>query len=316
MKKMLLVLITLVLVISCTSAEEYSVFMKDDLYGIINNEQIIVFEPTYDRITINSNSIICWKDIVVEIFNKNLELLFSDSWVNISYFNENQIMIKKSMTAKIVLLDLETGSLQDYEMKNNYSEENGYRGNLGLVWRKNDRGYSYSIVDTEGNVILSDIEDAHSCYTDGMIAVILKDGKSGFVNTKGELVIETSFYIDPSDIGPRKYPIIPYLFYENYALVKNAKQKWVQYNIEGKIKDLPKNIEPAEYSYENGLVLVINTETQKYGYMNPKLKIVIPCEFSYAESFVGKYAIVEKDGKDAVIDKKGRIYYCSEFKTK
>jgi hypothetical protein len=133
------------------------------------------------------------------------------------------------------------------------------------------------------------------------------------VNTKGELVIETSFYIDPSDIGPRKYPIIPYLFYENYALVKNAKQKWVQYDIEGNVKPFPGNIEPATYCYINGLVPVLDKQIKKYGYMNPELQIVIPCEFDSAEAFVGKYAIVEKDGKDAVIDKEGKVYYCDEF---
>ena len=48
--------------------------------------------------------------------------------------------------------------------------------------------------------------------------------------------------------------------------------------------------------------------------MNPNFEIVIPCNLEKAESFVGKYAIVEKDGKDAVIDKKGNIFYSEDLK--
>lgn len=299
--------------LSCTYAEEYSIFRKDGLYGIIDEDRAVVMEPIYDWISINSNSIVCSKDRTKEIYNKSLELLFYGSGVKLTYFNENQIMIKESVPVKTWLLDVETGDLTVYELKKNYSEENGYRENVGLVWRENNGGYSYSIVDVEGNVLLTDIEDAHSCYTNGMIAVILKNGKSGFVNTKGEMVIAADFYIEPSDEGLRKEPIIRYLFNEDYALVKNLEQKWVQYNIKGEKKSLLKNIKPVEYSYKNGLVPVMDIETKKYGYMNPKLKIVIPCELSYAKAFDGKYAIVVHDGKDAVIDTEGNIYYCDEF---
>lgn len=147
-----------------------------------------------------------------------------------------------------------------------------------------------------------------------MIAVIMRDGKSGFVNQKGEMVIEADFYIEPSDEGPRKYPIISYLFNENYALVKNNEQKWVQYDIKGNVKSVPEKIELADSCYENGLIPVIDKATQKYGYMNPNFEIVISCNLEKAESFVGKYAIVEKDGKDAVIDKKGNIFYSEDLK--
>ena len=82
------------------------------------------------------------------------------------------------------------------------------------------------------------------------------------------------------------------------------------------MKELPKNIEPVEYCYKNGLVPVINTETKMYGYMNPMFEIVIPFKFERVEGFIGKYAAVKYNGKDAVIDKKGKIYYCSGFKTK
>lgn len=313
-KKILFGFVWLFLFSSCFFSEEYSVFMKDDMYGIINNEKTIVMEPIFDWITINSNSIVCSKDSTDEIYNPKFKLLFSGTWVNLTYYKENEILIKESMSAKQILLNVDTGDLTEFKRNENYLEEYGYRDNLELVVEKNTKGFSYSIVNQEGETVLTDIDQAHSCYTNGMIAVIMRDGKSGFVNKKGEMVIDADFYIEPSDIGPRAYPIIRYLFNENYALVKNNEQKWVQYNIKGKVKELPNNIEPVEYSYENGLVPIINTETKMCGYMNPKFKIIIPFKFETAEGFVGKYAVVKYNGKDAVIDKKGNIFYSEDLK--
>ena len=63
-------------------------------------------------------------------------------------------------------------------------------------------------------------------------------------------------------------------------------------------------------------MLVSKTENKekKYGFVDKNCNVVIPCDFSYAESFDGKYAIVEKDGKDAVIDKRGNIFYSEDLK--
>ena len=313
-RRNLLWIVCLILFCSGAFSNDYSIFRKDGLYGIINDDREIIMLPTYDWITINSNSIVCSKDRTDEIYNPKFKLLFSGTWVNLSYYNDNEFLIKESMSAKQILLNVDTGDLTEFKRNENYLEEYGYRDNLELVVEKNTKGFSYSIVNQEGETVLTDIDQAHSCYTNGMLAVIMRDGKSGFVNQKGEMVIEADFYIEPSDIGPRAYPIIRYLFNENYALVKNNEQKWVQYNIKGKLKELPNNIEPVEYSYENGLVPIINTETKMCGYMNPKFKIIIPFKFEKAEGFVGKYAVVKYNGKDAVIDKKGNIFYSEDLK--
>lgn len=314
--KLLIVLLCSMVICSCSFSKEYSVFCENGLYGIIDENRNVIMEPNYNSISIKTNFIICRKARDVEIYNKSLELLFSDSWVNLTFYTEYEILIKESMSVDTMLLNVKSGSLTKFQRNENYLEEYGYRDGLELVWLKNTKGALYSIVDSEGNILSTDIEQAHSVYTNGMIAVIMRDGKSGFVNQKGEMVIEADFYIEPSDIGPRAYPIIRYLFNENYALVKNNEQKWVQYDIEGNVKQLPKNIEPATYCYINGLVPVLDKQTKKYGYMNPDFDMIIPCEFSYAEPFDGKYAIVVHDGKDAVIDTEGKIYYCSEFKKK
>lgn len=64
----------------------------------------------------------------------------------------------------------------------------------------------------------------------------------------------------------------------------------------------------SSFVNKNGLVPIINTETKMCGYMNPKFNIIIPFKFEKAEGFVGKYAVVKYNGKDAVIDKKEISY--------
>ena len=315
MKRLILsILLVLILGNSCILSENYSLFMKDGLYGLITKDRKIVMKPEYDSISVNSNSIICTKKRDIEIYNSSLELLYSDSWVNLSFYTENEIVITDSMSAKKQLLNVVTGEITEFHGNENYYIEEGYRDGIGLVWEKNKDEFLYSIVDRNGNVLLTDIEQAHSVYSNGMLAVIMKDGKSGFVNTNGKFVLETSFYIDPDDFGPRKRPIIWYTFNENYALVKTKEMNWVQFDKKGNRKTLPDSIEPVDPYYENGLVLIRDKKTKKYGYMNPNFKIVIPCKFDAARKFLGKYAVVVYEDKDAIIDKKGNVTFCENLK--
>ena len=295
-------------------SEKYSLFRKDGLYGIISNEKKIIFQPDYDYISINSNSILCSKNSKKEIYDSSLNLLYSSVvWVNLKFLTEDDILITESLSKQQYLLNVKTRTLSDYFRNEKYLVEEGYRENVGLVVETGKEKFLYSIVDANGTVLLTDIEEAHSVFSNGMLAVILKDGKSGFVNKQGQFVIETDFYIDPDDIGPRKYPIIRYFFNENYALVKTNNKSWVQFNIKGKMENLPEDLEPADYCYKNGLVPVLNKQTKKYGYMNPKFKIIIPCIFDEAREFNGRYAIVKYNNKEAITDKDGKIYFSEEL---
>ena len=315
-RKFLSISFFLIVFVSSVFSENYSVLKKDGLCGIINKDRTVLMQPEYDDISISSNSIICYKagTRTTEIYNSSLKLLYSDTWINLTFYSDNEIVIKESMSKDRELLNVITGEITPFTGNKNFSIEEGYRDNVGLVYQYIEgKPFCYSIADIKGNILLTDIEDAHSVYTNGMIAVIMKDGKSGFVNKKGKMVFEADFYIFPGDIGPRKQPIIRYYFNNNYALVKNSDQKWVQYNLKGKMKVLPDNIEPVDYGYENGLVPIVNTETKMQGYMNPDFEIIIPCKFTRVREFVGPYAVVEYQNKEAIIDKKGNLYFSEDI---
>lgn len=315
MKRFFYLILCFTLLSTCLFAETYSLFVKDGKYGLINQDRRIVIESKYDYISIMSSGIIiCSEDSTHDIYNESLKLVYSGPMYVSSFLSKTEIVLKHWSGEKKVL-DISTGNLNEYKKNPLYIEEYGYRDDCELVFESNAEYSGISIIDRKGNVLLRNIKDANQSYSEGMIAVILKDGRSGFVNKKGKLVIETTFYIDPDDIAPRWYPMISYAFNENYALVKNKDKKWIQFDKKGRSKELPISIEPVDPYYENGLVLIRDKRTKKFGYMNPKFEIVIPCQFDGARRFVGKYAVVVFRDKEAIIDKEGNVYLSKDLKS-
>jgi len=204
-----------------------------------------------------------------------------------------------------------------------------YRENRAVIvedWNGNSQ-----IINENFEVIVDKIYAAADYYSEDLIPVVLngelndeeyaKPGKSCYLDTDGNIVYECDFdfsYTSRSTIKHLQIPLVIGSFVENVAVVKAKENQWFILDKDFNKHFLPEGYEVESYSYSNGLLLVSKTENKekKYGFVDKNCNVVIPCEFSYAESFDGKYAIVEKEGKDAVINSKGKIYYCSDLKTK
>ena len=63
----------------------------------------------------------------------------------------------------------------------------------------------------------------------------------------------------------------------------------------------------------DGLILCQKEENGKFGYLNIKGKQEINFIFDSASDFYNGYAQVVYQGKDAVIDKKGNLYYSEDI---
>ena len=119
------------------------------------------------------------------------------------------------------------------------------------------------------------------------LAWVKKDGKWGYINTKGEQIVECKFY----DAN---------VFNEGFAVVKKD-GKWGYINTKGE-----QAIE-CKFDYANdfneGLASV--TKDGKYGYINTKGEQVIECKFDCAWNFSEGFAKVKKDGEYGYINTKG-----------
>ncbi len=314
MKK--IILITFIL--SCyfsVFANEYSVIRLTDKYGIIDKDLTVIIEPQYEIISTNNNVFTCFSsNKKVDCYNSSAELIHSiKSPVKFTPFTDSESIVNKKY-----LLNIETGEVKSFDYytfvnNNGFLEFYGFKEGLALTVKNtySDARYRYSVCDTNGFVILDNIEQSGYSFSGGFLPVVLADGKSGFVDTKGNLVIETSFYINPDELlAPRQTPAITYYFNEGVALVQKTKELWYLFTESGESKQLPDNVFLAAFKFSKNLVAVYKKESEikKYGFMNKNLGIEIPCVFDYAENFVGNYAIVKYQGKDGLIDAKGNFY--------
>lgn len=168
----------------------------------------------------------------------------------------------------------------------------------GLVFVGTEDGwnYKYGYINTKGEEVIplmySDANDFH----EGMAAVRTKNGY-GYINAKGELLTAAKY----DDALP---------FSEGLAIVEKDEKIKVINKTGEELYTFDKNIIPGG-SYHDGLLLVCDMKTGKFGYYNTKFEIALPLEYPAADTFnEGKALTVSIEGDECVfnfIDKKGKV---------
>ena len=132
-------------------------------------------------------------------------------------------------------------------------------------------------------------------FSEGLAAV-KKDGKWGYINTKGEQIIECKFDFDMGN-G----------FSEGLAGVKKD-GKWGFINTKGE------QIIECELEWKGGFSegLARVLKDGQWGYINTKGEWAIECKFGYAHDFKKGLAEVMKDGQWIVINTKGNFIVFDE----
>ena len=105
-------------------------------------------------------------------------------------------------------------------------------------------------------------------FSEGLAWVCNKDGKFGYIDKTGKVIIPFRYeacYDDESE-----------LYYQ----------------------------QPC-YDFHDGLARICDKTTEKYGYIDREGNEVFPCQFGYAEDIKEGVAIVERDGQYGFIDAKG-----------
>lgn len=317
MKRALALLVALIISISIY-AKEFSVFKYNNHYGVIDNNRKVIIPPEYDRISKTDQAyFFCYdSNDSLFIYSPDVKLIYSiKEKTSLTRYSDYEYIVKKRSDSNFYLLNLKTLKLSEYQKSGKYMYEYAYSDDVALVMEVGTKNVSYSIADINGNIILRDIEQADIVFSDGLLAVWMEDGKSGFVDKTGKFVIETKFYRNLADEGPRKFPALGYFFNEGLGIVQSEKGVWKILDKKGNETLIPNSIHLYGGCFVNGLI-VVKDENKKFGYMNSKAEIAIPYIFDSASTFEGKYAMVVYDSKDAVIDKKGKIFLCEDIMLK
>jgi hypothetical protein len=97
-------------------------------------------------------------------------------------------------------------------------------------------------------------------------------------------------------------------------------------DITGKISLLPEGIKFAVFyndmagglefaSMSEGMILLVNEAESKYGFVNMKNELVVPCIYDNAEAYSEGYSCVYNDNKAGFIDKSGNIHIDLTYST-
>lgn len=317
MKKTLALLSMLLLTVSI-SAESYSIFYKGKFCGIIDENRKVISEPVYERIRITEQGYLeCVKNnMEVDFFDKKMNKTLSFSHVTFIWqYSEDEWIIHKNGELSFSLINLKTKEISKgikVESKENCPT---FINNVGVIltFYEEIGKYGYTITKRDGKTIVSNIAQADSEFSEGMLPVLFFDGKTGYLDYDGKLVIEIPLYEDFRMEGLRISPSLFYRFHEGVAFIQTEKDNWYLLDKQGNKKKVPTDYSFTTRRYSNGLTVVENSK-HRFGYMDKNFKLVIPCKFENANSFEGKYAAVIYQGKDAVVDAEGNVYFCEEFK--
>lgn len=172
-----------------------------------------------------------------------------------------------------------------------------------------DMNWNTKVIDKLGNTIIDNLLYSDQEYSEGLLSVMLKDGRTGYIDTKGKLVIEVPFYVE------RTEPHQSFPFKEDVAVVQSPdKKNWTIIDRNGKVLGSCNDGWLGFCSC--GLISVRNDET--YGFCDKMGNLVIRSEFQEAAAwhpvqFNDGYVAMLYEGSEVLLDTKGNVYYSADI---
>jgi hypothetical protein len=339
-------------------------YLKNDLWGFINEKAVWVIPPMYDAVGEFSEGIcsVSKNDSVIFINKENINP-FTTFYAEAFTFKNGLAPVKQN--GKWFFINRQSQLSSKF-----YDEINELSDDTYVVKANNQ----YGAVDHFGQIIvepkfeqLGDFKNGFAYYLangkygfvsklgfvhkpefdwisdfdNNQFAVIKQDSKYGVINAKGDITL------------PAQYDQIIKANNSVYIVVRNSSYGF--FNAEGcflspVIYDFNKGKQPEFYVEHNLLKLLHNNEqalmdingsllipfgmyndisfpsngllrvrkqyktSAKYGYLDEKLKLVIPFKYSQAQNFVDSTAIVNLEDKFLLINHSGDEVFSSESK--
>ena len=255
-------------------------YLKDDYFVLHGYSNDLI-------INVKDNTSFCVGKITANVFNDS-----TSSFVPV--FTEGRYFSLKNQEKKF----------GEKNFQKCYPFINGLAVVLKDDWKK-------AIIDEKGNLVIDNIINCGWQFKEGVLPVVTEK-KSGFINNKGDFVFECSFYDELKNQNVGGNPTLWFVFSEGIAYVQISENSGILLNKKFKIikDDMPYKVESRQGFSEGVLPVSLNG---KVGYINSKGELVIPLIFDFAEDFYNGYACVIYQGKDALLDKKGNIYFCEDL---
>ncbi len=215
---------------------------------------------------------------------------------------------------------------------------NYYGFKYGVSWVRDPFSGGFKLINKNGEVLTNTLFTSVGNFKDSLCAVFVDDAM-GFVNNKGELVIECKYsgaqefsegLVCVKDLkensaygflnknGDVIHPFIfqqqnPAYFYDGITVLIIKKDKVVIGKDGNIITTLPKDFDI--YDHSEGLIIFSskNGDEKKFGFLNTSGEIVIEPIYDYVEKFVNGFSIVGVGNKFGVIKKDGSLLLPIKF---
>ena len=221
--------------------------------------------------------------------NKNGDVVFYTNYQSVEYFFKNGITSVRNNYK--MYIDTTGRVLSDSEEKSYLAEiELEEFNSKGPYSRYNIYKDKYGFVNLKGEYVIEPKYDDANSFSEGFARVKLND-KWGFINKAGELVIEPQF----DDVDD---------FSNGLAIFKIGKNKGY---IDKAGKIVLSNLKFDELCDFNRFNLACVSVNEKYGYIDKKGKIVIPIIYDGSDGFSDGLALVQINGKYGYIDITGKV---------
>jgi hypothetical protein len=214
-------------------------------------------------------------------------------------------------------------------IKAGYTDAGNFQSGFAIVAKGDKQG----LIDATGKLVLPLEYEVIAPLTEGYFR-LAKDGKWGFADKQGKVVIPLIY--DAADdfnawglarvraisasgwpyygyINAKNEEVIPVLYqwieaFEGDLVMAVNKGNWICLNKEGKQQDVPEVFKVIRPFYEDRALV---SSKGKFGYIDKKGILVIPCQFDYAYDFVSGWAEVIKEEHSYFIDRHGNcIKFC------
>ena len=274
-------------------AEGLCVAMKDDAYGLINKNNQVVLPFQYDLIgSFNSKLAIVANDTAYGFVNPQGEIVIPLTLDYADDFENNYALIEQNGKRGIINQLGQTVVPMKYAWLENFNQ-------YGLARAKEDS--LFGLIDQNGSVILPFEYDQIGECADSLCLVV-KDGKYGYVNVKGDLAIPLNFDFKLEALTWGRFDA-------GYA-------KFHQKGKYGILDSLGKKTFPAIFQdvgdYRQKDLIAVKKRGQ-WGYSNENLSLMIPYEYDYAISFRQHLGLVKKEGAWNLIDQEAKVALPNQF---
>lgn len=257
---------------------------------MVNGRFCISYEPPY----------------YIQDFDTGKKLVFK-SFIDNEFFYDNDTSLHipiRNMNIGCFYLneDLIIKTFGDRKFKRVYPFNDGVAVVVDMDWNT-------KVIDKLGNIVIDNLLYSDQEYSEGFLSVMLKDGRTGYIDTEGKLVIEVPFYVE------RTEPHQSFPFKEDVAVVLSPDKKlWTIIDKNGNV--LGNRIDEWLGFCSCGLIPVRNDET--YGFCDKMGNLVISPEFREAApwqpvQFNDGYVPILYGNKEVLLDTKGNVYYTADI---